>query len=179
MPRVPPVTTAPKAGAAAGSEALDDCDIGRSPALAHRLQTVAAAAGLGLVQGGRHQAGAGRAERVAQRYRAAEGVDAVEVRAGLMLPGEHHRYKRLVYLDQVDVVHRQARFGQGVERGGNRAGEHVDRVVGPDAEVVDAGARAQAVLADRLLRGDQQGGRAVGDLAGQGRGDDAARLEGG
>ena len=33
---------------------------------------------------------------------------------------------------------------------------------------------AQAVPADRVVRGDQQGGRAVGDLAGQRGGDQAA-----
>src|SRR5579885_913805 len=52
-------------------EPLDDRAGAEAAAAAHRLQAVAAAAALQLVQQRGHQPGAGAAERVAQRDRAA------------------------------------------------------------------------------------------------------------
>ena len=97
-------------------DALDDRDVGLAAALAHRLQAVAAAGALELVQQRGHQPGAGRAERVAERDRAAVDVDLGEVGAGLLLPREHDRRERLVDLDEVDVVERHARSSRARTR---------------------------------------------------------------
>jgi hypothetical protein len=132
------------------------------------------------VQQGGEEAGAGGAEGVAERDRAAGYVHLGQVGAGLALPGQHDRGERLVDLDQVDVVHGQAGFVQGVGGGGDRGGEHHDGVVAAGGQVADPGSGLEVVLTDGALGGDQQGGGAVGDLAGQGGGDPATlaqRLE--
>src|SRR5579862_302947 len=97
------MTMRPAHNPAIRSQPLDDGDVRLSAALAHGLQTVACAAPLELVQQRRHEARAGRAERVAEGDAAAVHVDAREVRVELALPGEHHGGERLVDLDQVDV----------------------------------------------------------------------------
>jgi hypothetical protein len=128
------------------------------------------------------QAGAGGAEGVAEGDRAAADVDPGQVGAGLALPGQHHRGECLVDLDQVDLGQGHPGLVQGVRGGRDRGGEHEHRVVAAGGQVGDPGHRGQAVLADRAGRRDQQGRRAVGDLAGQGGGDPAAwaqRREGG
>src|SRR3712207_2795462 len=76
--------------------------------LAHGLQGVAGAP-LGLrVDGRGGDAGAGRAERVADRDRTAVDVDLVQRDGGFALPGEDDRAEGLVDLEQVDVVDGQA-----------------------------------------------------------------------
>src|SRR5690348_4263120 len=82
-------------------EALDDGDVGLAAALAHGLHAVSTASALELVEQRRHQPGAGCAERVTQRDRAAVDVDLGEVEPGLLLPREHDRRERLVDLDEV------------------------------------------------------------------------------
>ena len=54
-----------------------------------------------------HDAGAAGAQRVTDRDRAAVDVGLGRIRPGV-LPGEHDRRERLVDLEQVDVVQRQA-----------------------------------------------------------------------
>ena len=66
---------------------------------------------------------------------------------------------------------------EGVAGGGDRRGEHPDRVVGPHAQVVDAGPRREAVVLQALLVDDEQRGGGVGDLRGDRGGDAAALLE--
>src|SRR5690606_38124530 len=68
------------------SEALDDGGVGEAAALAHRLEAVAAAGSLELVEQRRQQLGARAAERVAQRDGAAVDVRLAEVVACLLLP---------------------------------------------------------------------------------------------
>jgi hypothetical protein len=119
----------------------------------------------------------GRADRVAEGDRAAVHVDLREVRAELLLPGEHDRGERLVDLDERDVVELHARLVERVARRRDRCGQHVHRVVGPHAQVVDARARLEPVLLHRALRRDEERRGAVGDLAREGRGDAASRLE--
>src|SRR5574341_863251 len=80
------------------SQPLDDGGIGHAAALAHRLEAVPAATALQLVQQRGHQLGAAGAQRMAKRDRAAVDVGALEVGAGLALPGEHHRGERFVDL---------------------------------------------------------------------------------
>ena len=60
------------------AEALDDRDVGLAAALAHRLQAVAAAGALELVEQRRHEPGAGRADRVAERDATAVDVDLLQ-----------------------------------------------------------------------------------------------------
>src|SRR5947199_3689851 len=88
---------------ATGLEPLDDGDVGLAAALAHRLQAVAAAGALELVQQRGHEPGAGRAERVAETDRTAVHVDLVEIGLRLSLPREQHGCERLVELDEVDL----------------------------------------------------------------------------
>src|SRR5690606_486948 len=71
-------------GQSRGSEAFDDGDVGLASALAHGLEPVAAAGALQLVQQGRHEAGAGRAEGVAEGDRAAVRVGLRGVGTGLL-----------------------------------------------------------------------------------------------
>jgi NAD(P)H-dependent flavin oxidoreductase YrpB (nitropropane dioxygenase family) len=165
-----------------GSQALDDGDVGLAAAFAHGQEAVAAAGALEGVDQGGEQAGAGGAEGVAEGDRAAAHVDLTEVGAGLALPGQDHRGERLVDLDQVDPGQGHPGLVQGVRGGRDGRGQHQDRVVAAGGQVDDPGPGAQAVLADGAAGRDEQGGGAVGDLAGQGGGDPAAcaqRLEGG
>ena len=77
-------------------------------AAAHRHDRLLAVGALELVHrlGDQHRAGA--AERVAERDRAAVGVDAAPCRrSSSRSPREHHRRERLVDLDEVDVVDRE------------------------------------------------------------------------
>src|SRR4051794_39609790 len=67
-------------------QALDDRGVGHAAALAHRLQAVTAAGALELVEQRRHEAGAGAAERVAERDGAAVHVDLAHVGVVLLLP---------------------------------------------------------------------------------------------
>ena len=132
------------------------------------------------VQQGSQQPGAGGAERMAERDRAAAGVDPVQVGPGLPLPGQDHAGERLVDLHQVDLVQRHPGTPQRVRGRRDRRGEHHDRVVAAGGQVADPGPRAQPVLAHGPGRGDQQRGGSVGDLAGQRGGDHPAvtqRLE--
>ena len=73
----------PKTGYA---EALDDGGVGHAAALAHRLQAVAAAGALELVEQRGHQPGAGAAERVAEGDGAAVDVDLAPCRGGAPSP---------------------------------------------------------------------------------------------
>src|SRR4051812_45087293 len=167
-------------GARGLGQALDDGGVGLAAALAHRLQPVAAAGALELVQQRRHQPGTGRAERVAERDRAAVDVDLGQVGAGLLLPREHHRREGLVDLDQVDVVDRQAGLLQGVRRRRDGRREHVDRVGAAHGEMVHSGAGSEVVLLERPLADHEDRGGAVRDLRRDRRGDPAAlahRLE--
>ena len=82
MPDAPPVTIAGSAAQVKTRhrhDPLDDRGVGQAAALAHRLQAVAAAGALELVEQRRHQLRARRAERVAERDRAAVDVGLGEV----------------------------------------------------------------------------------------------------
>jgi len=127
-------------------------------------------------QGG-EQAGAGGAEGVAEGERAAAYVDLGQVGAGLALPGQDDRRERLVDLDQVDGGQRHPGPVQGVPGGRDGRGEHQHRVVAAGGQVDDPGHGPQAVLADGAAGRDEQGGGAVGDLAGQRGGDPSARAQ--
>src|SRR5574338_384505 len=150
---------------ARGLEPLQDRHVRLPAALAHRLQAVAAASALELGEQRRHEAPAGRADRVAERDRAAVHVHLREVRAELLLPGEDDARERLVDLDEVDLVELHAGLLQRVARRRDRGRQHVDGVVGAHAQMVDARPRLEPVVLQRALGGHEQRGRAVGDLA--------------
>jgi hypothetical protein len=82
---------------------LEDGGVGLAAALAHGLQAVADAVVAHVVDQRRHQAGAAAAERVAERDRAAVGVELRRVGADLGEPGERDRGERLVDLERADV----------------------------------------------------------------------------
>ena len=140
------------------SEALDDGAGAEAAAAAHGHQAVAAAGALELVEGLGHQDGAGAAERVAEGDGAAVGVDLGQVDVELLCPGQHDRGERLVDLDDVDVVHRQAGALEQALGGVDRAGEHEHGVDADEAGVDDPGPRAQAELVG-LLGGHEQHAR--------------------
>src|SRR5271165_7668840 len=103
-------------------EALDDRDVGGAAALAHRLQAVAAADALELVEHRREQLGPGGPERMPERDRAAVRVDLLGVGLDVLEPGHDNRGEGLVDLHDVDVVDRQAGLLQCKARGRDRAG---------------------------------------------------------
>jgi alkylation response protein AidB-like acyl-CoA dehydrogenase len=143
---------------------LDDARGRQRAAGAHGDQGQVRVAPLQLVQGGGQQPGAGRADRVAERDRAAVDVDPVLVRLVHPHPGQRDRRERLVHLEQVDVGDRHAR---PLEHPRGRLHGAVQVVVGLGADQAlrhDASAGPQPELVTALGRGQQQGGRAVGDL---------------
>ena len=73
------------------TQPLDDGGVGHAAALAHRLQAVAAAGALELVEQRGHELGAGAAERVTEGDRAAVDVHLAHVGVVLLLPREHDR----------------------------------------------------------------------------------------
>ena len=94
--------------APAYGDQLEDRGVGLAAALAHRLQAVADAVVAHVVEQRRRQPRARRAERVAERDRAAVGVEPAGVGAGLVQPRERHRGERLADLERADVVDREA-----------------------------------------------------------------------
>src|SRR5262245_48760659 len=78
-----------------------------SAADAHRHQAVARLAPLHLVQERRRQLGAGAAQRMTQRNRAAVDVQFLRIDRQLAETREHLRRESLVPLDPVDLVERQ------------------------------------------------------------------------
>src|SRR5439155_21723294 len=111
---VPSTTVPPRMTRSSISQPLDDRHVGLSATFAHRLQAVAPAGALELVEQGRHQTHAGGTERVAERDGAPVHIDLGKVGPGLPLPCEHDGGERLVDLDEVDVVERHARLRQRV-----------------------------------------------------------------
>jgi NAD(P)H-dependent flavin oxidoreductase YrpB (nitropropane dioxygenase family) len=96
---------------------LDDGDVGLAAALAHRLEAVAAAGALELVEQGGHETHTGgAAQRMAEGDGAAVDVDLlVALPSRASTPGR--RGEGLVALEEVDVVDRHAGLLEGV-RGG-------------------------------------------------------------
>ena len=105
-----------------GLNAFDDRDVGLAAALAHGDAGRSGRRCAQLVEQRGEQAGAGGAERVAERDRAAADVHPVQVGAGLRCQASDHRGERLVDLDQVDVVQGEpgALAGRGRSRGSAR-----------------------------------------------------------
>ena len=109
-----------------------------------------------------------------QSDRAALHVYLLVRNAQFLHPCHRHGSERFVALEQVDVADRHARLLQRVLRRRNGAGQHPHRVGGTHRQVVNAGARLEAVFLHRLFRGDQHGSGGVAVLAGDTGGDHAA-----
>ena len=93
-----------------------------------------------------------------------------------LLPRERHAGERLVHLDPVEILDRHAR---ALERAPGRRDDAVEleRGIGADDDArEEARSRLQTVRTGGALVGDQDGGRAVGDLACVAGGDHAAGL---
>ena len=126
-------------GGRAGRPPLDPLDQRRRAepaAAAHRHEAELLVRALELVQQRRDQPRAGRAERMAERDRAAVHVDPLRIGAELLLPGADDRREGLVHLEEVDVVDAQLVALEDLARGGDRAGEH-DHGVDADGRLVD------------------------------------------
>jgi hypothetical protein len=116
------------------------------------------------VQRGRDQPGAGAADRVPERDRAAVHVDQVLVRLVHGHPGQHDGRERLVDLEQVQLADlHPAPREQPVGRL-HRAVQVVVRLRADQALRDDPGTRGHAVRACDGLVHQQYGGGAVGDL---------------
>src|SRR4051794_35592402 len=127
-----------------GGEALADADAeGGDPVLA--------AAAAQLAAEGAGEAGAGAAERVAEGDRAAVDVEPLFVDPELTGAGEDLGGERLVDLDQVDVVEREAGVGERVGYRLQRPDAHDRRVDAGDAGGDDAGQRLGAEFLGALF----------------------------
>src|SRR6476620_2301663 len=137
-PEAPPVTTAelsvrstwfPFRSYQAGRlcrlsvEPLDDGGVRHAAGLAHRLQPVAAAGLLEVVEQGRHEPGAGGAQRVAEGDRAAPRVELRVLDPELGLPGQRYGGEGLVDLERVDLVDGHSGAGERLHSGRDGAGE--------------------------------------------------------
>src|SRR5438132_13651226 len=167
----------PPAASGPSGEPLDDGHVRLAAAFAHGLQAVASSAPLELVQERGHEPRARRPDRMTEGDRAAVDVDPPEVGVELALPGEHHRGKGFVDLEEIDVAELQSAPRQCLPRGGNRRGQHPDGIRAPHREVVNARPGLELEALYRAFRGDQESGRRIGDLAGDGRRDAAAGRE--
>src|SRR3989304_5132113 len=104
--------------------ALDDDGDTLSATDAHSLQSELDAAPLHLVKHRRHDAGAGGAHRMAQRYAGAVDVRSVKVALGeapLSRDGQHLCSERLVQLDEVHILQGAAGALQRLLRRRHRA----------------------------------------------------------
>src|SRR5437764_15231498 len=86
------------------SDALDQRAGAEPAAAAHRHEPDLLVRALELVQERRDEPRAGRAERVAERHRAAVDVHAIHVGVELAAPGGDDGREGLVDLDQVEVA---------------------------------------------------------------------------
>ena len=123
------------------------------------------------------EAGAAGPERVAQGYGAAVHIGALAVEAELPLDGQVLRGERLVDLDQIQVVERQARGGKRPAGGGHRPDPHHARVHSCDAPREQPADRPEPALAGVLLAGHDQCGGAVTDPRCVAGGDDTVLFE--
>ncbi|MCO5556213.1 hypothetical protein L7F22_009759 [Adiantum nelumboides] len=167
-----------QAQAGRAAEELEDGGVGLAAALAHGLQAVADAVVAHVVHERGHDPGAGAAERVAERDRAAvrvePGGDVAVVVGDVGQPGQRHRGEGLVDLERADLVQRQAGALQRLLRRRDRRGQHDHRVGAGEHRGVHPRDRGQpssrafsealerAAAADTLVGGDA-GDR--GDLA--------------
>ena len=109
------------------------------------------------------EARAAHPERMAERDRAAVDVHLLGVEAELADHGEALRRERLVQLDEVDLVERDAAALEQLAHGRDRADAHHARVDAGDRAADERAERLDAELARLLLRRDHERRRAVVD----------------
>ena len=168
-----------RSSAGSGLRDTDDQGVALAAAAAQRSRTDAAAATLQLEREVQDDAGAGHADRVAERDGAAVDVDLVVGEAELAGRGDADGGEGLVELDQVEVGGRDALLLAGLRGGVGRL--QLQRGVGPGDLAVGADlgepGRGRAPrpwpCSSRRPRG------AVGDLRGRAGGDGAVLGEGG
>src|SRR6266849_10406010 len=150
-------------------EPFDDAGDGLTEADAHRGDAVARVAALQLGEERRGDAGAGGAERMAERDAAAVRVDVARLVAlaerRVLQELEDDRRERLVHLYDPHVVPRQARLCERTVTRLRVAVQHQVRVDAREAETEETAARLEAELRRLLLRRDEHRCGAVDDLA--------------
>ena len=102
------------------------------------------------------------ADRMSQRHGAAVDIELRHVGLELFRPGQRYRREGLVDLEEVDVIHLQARLLEHFRRGGHRAGEHELGVGAHDSACHDASQRRQPQFLHLFPAHEQHRGRAVG-----------------
>src|SRR5262245_34919812 len=160
-------------------DALDQRARAEPAAATHRHEADLLVGALELVQQRRDQAGAGRAERVPERDRAAVHIDAVHVGLQLAPPGRDDRREGLVDLDQIDVVDLHPVAVEQLLRRRDGTGEHDHGVDADGGLVDDPRTRLEAERLRLLALHQQHGGGSVRDLRRVAGGDLAVLLEGG
>src|SRR5215468_6331839 len=146
---------------------------------AERGETLLGVALLHFVQQRHQHAGAGSADGMADRDRAAIDIDLAGVPAEILVDGASLRRKGLVGLDQIEVADIPAGLLQRGAGSRDRARTHdlgIDAGLGPGD---DAGQRLLAFLGGLLGRHQHHGGGAVIDAGGRACGNRALLLEGG
>src|SRR6195952_1038864 len=119
-----------------------------------------------LVEHGAEDHGAGGAERMAERDRAAVDVDLRRIDLECLHVAQHHRGKGLVEFEQVDVRLLHAGTLKQFFGDVDRAGQHHRRLRTDIGEGADFGARLHAVLGARFLAAEQHRTGAVDNAGG-------------
>ena len=125
----------------------------------------------------RHQLGAARTERVAQRNRAAVDIELFRISSGVLEPRERDAGEGLVDFVKVDIGHAEPGALQSAVGGKQRLFEHDHRIARGHREVVDARQRGQAVGLQRRFGHHQHRRGTIADLARRSRGDRAIGRE--
>src|SRR6202790_5881772 len=103
------------------SKTLDNSDVREAASFAHRLQAEALAARFERVDQRRHQLSPGAPEWMAERNAAPVWIDAHRICLGCLQPGHWNGSKRLIHLEQINVVDLHATAIQGTCGGRNGA----------------------------------------------------------
>src|SRR5205085_10486625 len=140
---------------------------------------VAPTAAAELVEERDDEARAAHPERMTERDRAAVDVHLLRVEAELADHGEALRSERLVQLDEIDLIERDAGALQQLAHGRDRADAHQAWVDAGDGATDEGTERFDAELTRLLLRRDHERRRAVVDPGGVAGRNRAALAEGG
>ena len=114
---------------------------------------------------------------MAQRDRAAIHIQTLAIGTSGLEPGQRHRGKRLIDLEQIDVVDLHAGLLERTLGGRQGRFEHDHRIMADQRHVMHACQGREAQRFEATLVDHQQAGRAVADLAGVGRGNCTAFLK--
>src|SRR6516165_4232005 len=146
-----------------GSDPFDDRRRSHAAADAERYQRSRLVGALELVEHGPQNHRSRRAQRMAQRDRAAVDVDLGIVDVEGLDVAKHHRGKSLVQLEQIDVRLLHAGTLEQLFGDVDGSGQHHRRLRADIGEGADFGARLQSVFRGGILAAEQHGARAVDD----------------